>query len=87
MAPTFTADPEAVLVATYDFITKWKSSASYAMTTGTIGSTAGNRYAVTAPGAVYGEISNGDRNNILTREIKGQLVDTTTDNFLSIAFT
>lgn len=87
MAPTFTADPEAVLVATYDFVTKWKSSASYAMTTGTIGSTAGNRYAVTAPGAVYGEITNGDRNNILTREIKGQLVDTTTDNFLSIAFT
>lgn len=87
MAPTFTIDPEAVLVATYGFVTKWQSSGAYAMTTGTIGSTAGNRYTVTAPGAVYGELSSGDRNNILTREIKGMLTDTTTDNFLSIAFT
>lgn len=86
-APTFTIDPEAALVAAYDWVTKWQSSASYAMTTGTVGSTAGNRYAITAPAAVYSEIANGDRSNILSREIKGQLVDSTTDNYISIAFT
>lgn len=87
MAPTFTIDPEATLVATYDWVTKWKSSAAYAVSTGTIGSTAGNRYAVTAPAAVYSEVGNGDRAGIITREIKGQLVDTTGDNFISIALT
>lgn len=86
-APTFTIDPEAALVAAYDWVTKWQSSASYAMTTGTIGSTAGNRYAITAPAAVYSEIGNGDRSGVLSREIKGQLVDTTSDNWISIAFT
>lgn len=87
MAPTFSVDPEAALVAAYDWVTKWKSSAAYSMSSGTIGSTAGNRYTVTAPAAVYSEVANGDRSNIITREIKGQLVDTTGDNWLSIAFT
>lgn len=87
MAPTFTIDPEATLIATYDWVSKWKSSASYALSTGTIGSTAGNRYAVSAPAAVYSEVGTGDRSGIITREIKGQLTDTTADTFLSIAFT
>ena len=84
---TFTMDPEATLVATYDWITKWQSSGGYALTTGVIGGTAGNIYTISAPVAVYGEIGNGDRSNVLTREIKGMLVESTTDDELSLAFT
>lgn len=87
MAPTFTVDPEQTLLATYDWIANWQDNSTGAMTTGTIGSTAGNRYTITAPAAVYTEVGNGDRNGILTREVKGMLVDTTPDTFLAIAFT
>lgn len=85
-APTFTIDPEAALVAAYDWVTKWQSSASYAITTGLIGSTAGNRYTVAGPAAVYSEVGNGDRGGVLTREIKGQLVETAADNEITLAF-
>jgi hypothetical protein len=87
MAPTFTIDPEQTVFATYDWLAKWQANGSGSMTTGTIGSTAGNRYTITAPAAVYTELSNGDRNGILTREVKGMLVDTTSDNWISIALT
>lgn len=87
MAPTFTIDPEQTVLATYDWIANWQDNSTGAMTTGTIGSTAGNRYTITAPAAVYTEITNGDRNGVLTREVKGMLVDTTGDNFLAIAYT
>lgn len=87
MAPTFTIDPEQTVLATYDWVAKWQANGSAALTTGTVGSTAGNRYTVTSPAAVYTELSNGDRNGILTREVKGMLTDTTGDNFIAIAFT
>lgn len=86
MAPTFTIDPEQTVLATYDWIANWQDNSTGAMTTGTIGSTAGNRYTVSAPAAVFTEVGNGDRDGILTREVKGMLVDTTPDTFLSIAF-
>jgi len=86
-AITGSFDPEATLVAAYDWITKWKSSASYALTTGLIGATAGNRYTISMPAVVYSEVASGDREGILTREVKFQAVETTGDNEVSIAFT
>lgn len=86
-AVTGSIDPEATLVATYDWVAKWKSAASYALTTGTIGSTAGNRYTVSMPAVVYSEISNGDRDGIITREVKLQAVESSGDDEISIAFT
>lgn len=80
-------DPEAALVAAYDWVTKWKSSASYALTTGAIGGTAGNKYTISMPAVVYNELSNGDRDGILTREVKFQAVESTGDDEVSIAFT
>lgn len=84
---TGSVDPEATLVAAYDWVTKWKSSASYALTTGTIGATAGNRYAVTMPAVAYQEVSAGDREGILTREIKFAAVESIGDDEVSLAFT
>ncbi len=86
-AVTGTVDPEATLVAAYDWVTKWKSSASYALASGPIGSVAGNRYAVTMPAVVYNEVGSGDREGILTREIKFQAVESAGDDEVSLAFT
>ena len=85
-AVTGTIDPEAVLVAAYDWVTKWKSSASYALTSGLIGATAGNRYTLTMPAVVYSEIGTGDREGILTREVGFQATESAGDDEVSILF-
>lgn len=87
MAPTFSIDPEATVLATYNWLTKWQSSASYLMQTGVIGTSAGNRYKFEAPAAVYTELGTGDRDGILTREIKGMLTDTSGAAFMTLTFT
>lgn len=87
MTPTFSIDPEASTLATYDWVTKWQASGEYAFTTGVIGGTAGNRYEIESAGAVYSEVGNGDRDGIITREIKGLLVDPAGSNFIFIRFT
>lgn len=85
-ACTGTIDPEASLVAAYDWVTKWKSSAAYALTTGAIGGTAGNKCTISMPAVVYSEISSGDRDGILTREIKFQAVESSGDDEISLLF-
>lgn len=80
-------DPEAALVAAYDWITKWKSSAAYALTTGAIGATAGNKYTVTAPAVTYTEVASGDRSGILTRDLKCVFAESSGDDEVAIAFT
>lgn len=80
-------DPEATLVATYDWITKWKSSGTYALTTGAVGATGGNKYTVSMPAVLYSEIGTADRSGILTRDVKFMAVESSTDDAVSIAFT
>lgn len=80
-------DPEATLVAAYDWVTKWKSSASYALTTGVIGATSGNRYKLDMPAVVYSEIGAGDRSGILTRSVKFQAVESVGDDDFALTFT
>lgn len=84
---TGSVDPEATLVAAYDWIAKWKSSAAYALATGTIGTVAGNRYALTMPAVTYTEIGPGDREGILTRELKFVAAESAGDDEASLAFT
>jgi len=86
-AVTGSVDPEAVLAAAYNFVTKWKSSAAYALTTGAIGSAAGNIYTVTMPAITYTELGSGDREGILTRELKFVAAESSGDDEVAIAFT
>lgn len=87
-APTFTIDPEATVLATYDWVAKWQANNAAIITVGTVGSTGGNQYSIGGPAAVYSEVGNGDRDGIITREIKGQLVDdAAADDAWAIIFT
>lgn len=86
-AVTGSVDPEATLVAAYDWVSKWKSSAGYALTSGVIGATAGNRYALTMPVVVYTELGNGDREGILTRDLKFMATESAGDDELVLTFT
>lgn len=86
--PTGGFDDEDVLVATYDWYTKWKSNAAINLTTGVIGGTAGNRYAITIPAATYTELGDGDKSGIDTRDVKFMMAETATgDDEFSLAFT
>lgn len=80
-------DPEATLVAAYDWVTKWKTSAGMSLTTGVIGSVAGNRVAVTLPAITYTELAPGDRDGVLTREVSFLGAESGTDDDVSIVFT
>lgn len=84
---TGSVDPEATLVAAYDWVTKWKSSAAYALTTGAIGATAGNKYTVTMPAVTYTELAAGDREGILTRDLKFVAAESSGDDEVAITFT
>ena len=86
-AVTGSVDPEATLVAGYDWVTKWKSSAAYALTSGLIGATAGNRYTLTMPAVVYTELGAGDREGILTRELAFMATESAGDDELTLTFT
>jgi len=80
-------DDEDVLVATYNWLSKWQLGTAISLTTGVIGSVAGNRFAVTLPAVTYTEQSQGDKSGIVTREISGHAAESTTDDEISIAFT
>ena len=67
MAGSF--DPEAEDVATADFHGQWKGGTVGSITSGLVGSVAGNRYQATWPTAYYRELSPGDRDSLRTLEI------------------
>ncbi len=80
-------DPEDVLVATHNFLSIWQGDTQAALATGTIGTTAGNRYAISMPKVVYTEIGHGDRDGISTRDVQFHADETTADDEISIVFT
>lgn len=80
-------DPEDVLVATYDWVTKWQSGAAVVLSTGTIGATAGNKYAISFPAATYTEEAPGDKSGIVTRDIKFHAAESSSDDEISIVYT
>jgi hypothetical protein len=63
--PTGSVDPEATALADFNPWAAWKAASSAAIFA-TIGSDAGNRIRVSAPYAVYDDVSYGDRNGLVT---------------------
>lgn len=80
-------DPEAVLVATHDFLGKWRSGALMALDTGVIGGTAGNRYRLQLPKVYYRELAPGDRDGLRTFQVGYGAIDDAGDDSVSIQFT
>lgn len=70
--PTITIDPEAELEATIDFWTKYDAATEFAFRA-TVGSSEFLRSRVIAPSATYTELSNGDRDGIMTYDATLQL--------------
>ena len=62
-------DPEHTLKATEDWVADWKNGTNKNIVTGTIGTTAGNRFALTIPTAYYQELSFNDRDGLLALEV------------------
>jgi len=86
-AVTGSFDPARVLIATYNFISKWQTGAVVALDTGAIGATAGNIYRVTMPAITHTEVGRGNQNNIGTYEMKFAAAESTGDDEVSVAFT
>lgn len=80
-------DPQMELVATEDFYGKFVAGTQMALDSGTIGSVAGNRFAITMPAAYYRDASNGDRDGIRTYELPFGAVESSGDDEVSFVFT
>ena len=82
-------DPEAVTVATHDFIGRWKSGTRGVMAVGPLGGAAGNRCTFNHPAAYYREISPGDREGLRIFDITYGAAESASgaDDEISIAFT
>lgn len=82
-----TIDPEQELVATEDFVGNFLSGAAMALTTGAIGTVAGNIMTITMPAVSYRDVGNGDRDGIRTYEIPFGAAESSGDDEVAIAFT
>lgn len=80
-------DPEHQLVAVKPFDAEWRAGTNFALTTGAIGSAAGNIYTISKPVIYYREITPGDRDAIRTLEVSYGAAESTTDDEVSLAFT
>lgn len=81
-------DPLGTLVASYDWVAKWKANGPGAsLTTGVVGTVAGNKWQLTMPDIQYREIGRGDNNGIRKREIGFLARETAGDDEFSLVFT
>ncbi len=80
-------DPEAVTIATQDFIGDLRAGRELTLDTGVIGSVAGNRYQVIMPKISYTDIAPGDREGIRTYEVAFEGTEVTTDDEIQLIFT
>ncbi|MFZ5774026.1 MAG: phage tail tube protein [Thermodesulfobacteriota bacterium] len=70
--PTLKIDPEDVLVAAHDFFGTWRAGTPVALSA-SMGSTAGNTIATTAPKAQYQSVSAAEREKLATLDINALL--------------
>lgn len=84
--PSLRFDPENVLVATFDFLGKWRSGSLPSMVS-SFGSSSGNAFAVNAPKVQFINISQDEREEISVLGIEGLLVMDSGDDELSIVIT
>lgn len=84
---TGSIDPLATLVASYDWVAKWKADTATSLATGNVGGVAGNIYNLSFPKAQIQEIGRGDRAGVLSRPINFLAGENVADDELSLAFT
>jgi len=84
--PMLRFNPEAVLVATEDFMGNWRSGTEMAFTTA-LGSAAGNTITITAPKVQYQGVRESVREGNLVYDIEAQLGMNTGDDEWQIAIT
>lgn len=63
-------NPEAKLIATKDYVGIFRANTLQAIVTGTIGGTAGNRWALNVPNGYFMNVPFGERDQLLTHEIE-----------------
>lgn len=80
-------NPEATTVANQAWVADWKSGALKTLTTGTIGATAGNRWALSCPAIKYREVGPGDRESIRIYEIGFGAAEDAGDDEFQLLFT
>jgi hypothetical protein len=84
--PNGSIDPEAVLVATKDFESRFKAGTEMPLTTGVIGTVVGNRWNLQANVALR-DISQGERDQIRVETLPFGCHEQTTDDEFSLSFT
>lgn len=82
-----TIDPEEQLISTKDFVGTLRTGTSQAIATGVIGSTAGNRFALTVPLAYFRNVQYADREELIVTSIEFGAEDTDGTNEFSLQFT
>lgn len=80
-------DPEDALVATKDWLADLIAGTSRALTTGVIGSTAGNRYQLSMPAIALRDVSPGDRDGVTTYDVTFGAAESSGDDEFSLVFT
>jgi hypothetical protein len=85
--PTGSFNPLRVTVATKNFISEWQSGAALVLTTGDIGSVAGNKVKVDMPAITYTEIARGNQNNVGTYENTFEARESAGDDEVTLTFT
>jgi hypothetical protein len=84
---TGSLDPEQTLVATYNWVNKWKTNVSGALDTGVIGTVAGNRWRVTMPALNYLSLGPADKEGISTFDLQFEARESTSDDDFSFIYT
>lgn len=84
---TGSIDPEATLVATYDWLGKLESGATFTIDTGVVGGTAGNRWRVQTAKTQYSEHGSGDRDGKVTYQQGLKLLESSGDDEYTLTFT
>lgn len=84
--PTGKLDPEMVLPATYDFMGKWTSGTTAALSIGPIGGTDYNKFNITAPKCAYTQVGSGDRSGNMTADLSFALAMVTGDDEFKLEF-
>jgi len=79
-------DPQAVTVATHDFVGRLRSGQEMALSFGSIGATQYNRYKISMPAIYYRDVSPEDRDGIRTYSVPFGAVESATDDEVSIVF-
>ena len=80
-------NPEHQLIATHDFIDRFRKGTAMALNTGAIGGTAGNIIRLTMPAISYREAAPGDRDGVRTLELTYGAAESAGDDEFSLIFT